>query len=35
MDMLLKRVNIDSRLTIYKILATGINDGFNEFVPDS
>ncbi|RLN94396.1 hypothetical protein BBJ28_00013147 [Nothophytophthora sp. Chile5] len=35
MDRLLKKVNLDLKLTPYRILATGANDGLMEFVQDS
>ncbi|KAF4316327.1 hypothetical protein BBO99_00008535 [Phytophthora kernoviae] len=35
MDRLLKKVNVDLKLTPYRILATGANDGLMEFVQDS
>mmetsp|Transcript_45488 Transcript_45488/g.78429 ORF Transcript_45488/g.78429 Transcript_45488/m.78429 type:complete len:236 (-) Transcript_45488:252-959(-) len=35
MDMLLKRVGLDLRLTPYRILATGAKDGMMEFVEGS
>lgn len=35
MDRILKRVNLDLKLTPYRILATGPNDGLMEFVNDS
>ncbi|TMW66356.1 hypothetical protein Poli38472_004121 [Pythium oligandrum] len=35
MDRLLKKVNLDLKLTPYRILATGLNDGLMEFVQDS
>ena len=35
MDQLLKKVNLDLRLTPYRVLATSSKDGFVEFVPDS
>ncbi|DBA04605.1 TPA: hypothetical protein N0F65_012188 [Lagenidium giganteum] len=35
MDRLLKKVNLDLKLTPYRILATGATDGLMEFVQDS
>ncbi|GLD92891.1 hypothetical protein PINS_up001470 [Pythium insidiosum] len=35
MDRLLKKVNLDLKLTPYRILATGTTDGLMEFVQDS
>ena len=35
MDQMLKRVNLDLKLTPYRVLATGPDDGFVEFVPNS
>eukprot|EP01083_Nonionella_stella_P079565 218409_1 len=35
MDRLLKRVNLDLKLTPYNVLATSENDGFVDFVPES
>lgn len=35
MDRLLKKVNLDLKLTPYRILATGIDNGLMEFVQDS
>mmetsp|Transcript_14580 Transcript_14580/g.12381 ORF Transcript_14580/g.12381 Transcript_14580/m.12381 type:complete len:513 (+) Transcript_14580:982-2520(+) len=35
MDSLLKGINIDLKLTPYRALATGKEDGYLEFVPDS
>lgn len=35
MDRLLKKVNLDLKLTPYRILATGADDGLMEFVQDS
>lgn len=35
MDRLLKKVNLDLKLTPYRILATGTSDGLMEFVQDS
>ena len=33
MDMLLKRENLDLKLTPYKVLATGVDQGLVQFVP--
>jgi len=35
MDSLLKKVNLDLRLTPYRVLATGTSQGFVEYVPKS
>lgn len=35
MDRLLKRENLDLRLTVYRVLATGTDAGLVEFVPSS
>lgn len=33
MDRLLKKENLDLKLTPYSVLATGVDNGFVEFVP--